>query len=180
MATSFPTSKQMRDIASGNTAGKTAIGYLMPVGAKMTFGAGTATIAGSGTAVKVTSTTAAAGSSNGFTVSTSQRFTADFTGTRLCRVQGRFKVDIATGTDNVVLQIVKNGTTVLKETTAQSITASTDKYFSFNELVELSEDDYIELWAENEDAVVNVTVGAYASMSAATFVPEQGYLLVTG
>jgi L-lactate utilization protein LutC len=180
MATAFPTALQARSIASGNKAGKDLLQELMPVGAKMTYAAGLATIAATDVAVKVVAVTAAAGSSNGFTISTSNRITADFKGTRLCRVQGVFHVDIATGTDMTVLQIVKNGTTVLKETAAQNITAATDLYFEFNELVELSEDDYIELWAENEDAIVNVITNAYAGMVGASATPENGFLLVVG
>lgn len=183
MATTYNeiTNEEARDISSGNVTGRDALRtmglQLMPVGAKMSLGAGTATVAGAGTAVKITSTTAKVGTANGFTVATTQKITADFVGTRLVRLQAVLQADIATGTDSVTFHIYKNGASVF-ETAAQSITSATPKLFEIDHMFEMSEDDYVEIYAENEDAIVNVTVGAYTTRVDTA--PADGYVIITG
>lgn len=183
MATSYTdiTNDEARDVASGGVAGRDALRtmgeQLMPVGAKMSLQAGTATVGAGGTAVKLTATTAKVGTSNGFTVATTQKITADFVGTRLVRLQAVLQADIATGTDNVTFHIYKNGSSVF-ETAAQSITSATPKLFEIDHLFEMSENDYVEIYAENEDAAVNVTTGAYTTR--ADTAPADGYVIITG
>ena len=175
------TNEEARDIASANTAGRDALRamglQLMPVGAKMSLGAGTATVATLGVPVKLTSTTAEVGDSNGFTVAVTQRITADFVGTRLIRVQAIVFADIATGTDTINFHIYKNGTSVF-ESAANSVASTTDEYFEIDTFIEMSEDDYIEIYAENEDATANITTAAYTERVDSTI--SSGYVIVSG
>ncbi len=177
MAVDIVTEKLARDVAAGHNP-QILEDLLAAVGGEITFGAGTATIASAGVAVKVASTTAAKGSSHKMTLATNNRMTADWKGTRLVRVQGRFDVDVASGADALVLQIVKNGATVMFETAAQTVTAATLKQFDIDVLIEMSNGDYIELYAENEDTTANVTTAA--ASEALDTVPAHGFLRVTG
>lgn len=174
------TNDEAREIAAGGQTGRDTLRTmgqeLLGCGAKMTLGAGTATVATMGVPVKLASTTAEAGSSNGFTVATTQRITAAFKGTRLVRVQAVLLADLETGTDAINFHIFKNGVSVF-ESAANSVASETDEYFEIDAFIEMSEDDYIEIYAENEDATANITTTAYAERVNTT--PSHGYVIVS-
>jgi hypothetical protein len=130
-----------------------------PRGGEWTCAALLTSGAAAGTAVKLDGVTAAKGDSNGFTVGTDQTITATFTGTRLCRVHCILDIDIATGTDNVTLHVFVGGVSAF-EPAAISVTSSTLELFEIDVLLEIANGDTIEIYAENEDAAVEVDAAA--------------------
>lgn len=144
--------------------------------AEVTFAAGTATVASAGTAVKLVAVTTQKGAASGFTVGTDNTLTTAKPGLRRYRVWGRFLVDIASGTDNVTLHVFVGAASAF-ETAAQAITAATAKLFEIDVVLEIDDAQAIEIYAENEDAVVNVTTAAYAERVDTT--PAHGFLRVS-
>lgn len=136
-------------------------GNPLPVGCDMKFGTGLATVAAAGTAVKLVSTTSQRGDANGFTVGTDNTITATFLGTKLCHFRGIFFTDIASGTDNVTYHIYINSVSAF-ETLANSIATTVDELMELNVLLNVTAGDVIELFAENEDEIVNITTAAYS------------------
>lgn len=176
MATSYPTASQARSIASGNKTGKELLQQLMPVGAKLNFAAGTTGTVVQSVAKKVVAVTSnGAPASNGFTIGTDNKLTYIGKGTRLVRVMGLFNVDVGTGTCTVNLEIWENGV-LAKAFGTQSVTAASKKLFEVNTLIEMSEGDYIELYAKNGSSTAAVTVDAFTDRAAT--VPEHGFLSV--
>lgn len=160
--------------------GSTAGGTLVPegqVGAEVTFAAGLATVASLGVAVKLVAVTAAKGNAAGFTVGTDNTLTATFTGTRLCRIYGRFDVDNETAADNITLHVFVGGASAF-ETAAQAVTAATPKQYEIDVLLNIANGDTIEIYAENEDTTSNVDT--IAASEALDLVPAHGFLQVTG
>jgi hypothetical protein len=130
-----------------------------PMGGEWTCAALLTSGAAAGTAVKLDGVTAAKGDANGFTIGTDQTITATFYGTRLCRVHCILDIDIATGTDNVTLHVFVGGVSVF-ETAAISVVSSTLELFEIDVLLEIANGDTIEIYAENEDAAVEVDAAA--------------------
>lgn len=143
--------------------------------AEVTFAAGTATVASAGAAVKVVATTTQKGAASGFTVGTDNTLTPTKPGFRRYHVHGIFDVDIASGTDNVTLHVFVDGASAF-ETASQNITSGTPQLFEVDVILEIGDGEDIELYAENEDAVVNVSVAASAERVDTT--PAHGFLRV--
>ena len=145
------------------------------VGAEVTYAAGLATVASADVAVKVVATTTAKGDAVGFTVGTDNTLTATFEGTRLCRVRGRFDVDVASGADALTLHVYVAGASVF-ETASQSVTALTLKQFEIDVLLNVANGETIEIYAENEDTTANIVTAA--ASEALDVVPAHGFLQV--
>ncbi len=175
----------MREGASGAAQGG------VMVGVKAKLAVGLATIATGGVAVKNTANYTLHGAAGatlkdkGFTVNTTDdRIDVDFIGTKYCLIQGKFSLDVASGTDALVIQVVKNASVVLFESASQSQTAGTPLLFTFDFYDTLSNGDYVELYCENEDATANIAVAVYAEASglvtSGDAVTESGYMQITG
>jgi hypothetical protein len=158
--------------------GVTAGGLVLDAAAaaEVTFAAGLATVATLGVPVKVVAVTTAKGDASGFTVGTDNTLTATFVGTKLCRVYGRFDVDVAAAADALTLHVFVNGASAF-ETAAQTVTALTLKQFEIDVLLEITGGDTIEIYGENEDTTANIITAA--ASEALDLVPAHGFLQVT-
>lgn len=149
----------------------------LPAMGGATYAAGLGTVATLGVAVKLVAVTTAKGNASLVTVGTDNTFTAAFTDARVLRVQGRFDVDVASGTDNLTMHIFVNGASVF-ETAAQSVAAATLKLFEFDVLLTVAATETIEIYVENEDTTANITSAAYSDRL--DLVPSHGWVQITG
>lgn len=117
------------------------------------------TISTAGTAVKAAGTTAERGTAYGFTVDTDNQIHYDLRPTRQFTAYVKASVDVASGTDDLSVQLVKNGSTVVAEKTV-NVTSGTPGEVEFVTPVVLSVADYLELHVVNEDTTENVTLTA--------------------
>jgi hypothetical protein len=128
-------------------------------GAFRVSSAAATTISGAGTAVKMAGTTAAAGDTVGVTVAVSNRITWNDRKPGLVNVYAEGLIDVASGTDAVIVHIFKNGVAVtgaaLKSET-KTVTAASDLAWTISGCVEMDQGDYLELWLENVDATANL------------------------
>lgn len=116
------------------------------------------TIGGATTPVKAAGTTAAVGSVKGFTVATTNRLTCNERAEASYLVVVNGALDIAAATDAVTLHLYKNGAAVAGAERTVTVTAGSPLAVNFSAVVSLKTGDYLELWVENEDAAVNITV----------------------
>lgn len=149
-----------------NTADMPLSAKEVPLGGsyKVTASAAT-TIGGATTPAKAAGTTAAVGASKGFTVATTNRITCNERAEALYLAVVNAALDIAAATDAVTLHLYKNGAAVAGAERTVTVTAGTPLAVNFSSVVSLKTGDYLELWVENEDAAVNITVTeAYVSV----------------
>ena len=86
-------------------------------------------------------------------------------------------MDVAAGTDNATLHVFVNSVSAF-ETNSQSITAAARKNFQIDILLDLTNGDVVEIYAENEDTTANLD--ASSGSQGADVLPPHGFLIVTG
>lgn len=124
------------------------------------------TISGGGTAVKMAGTTTATGALN-FTHADNK---LTYTGTPTSRffVIATVSVSVASGADNVSVQIYKDGSLITgAEQRANTSTSAAVANVVVAIDTTLATNSYLEIWLENEDATANITA-------------HQGYMFVLG
>jgi hypothetical protein len=109
--------------------------------------------------------------------------TANFKGTRACRISFAFQVDVATGADTIGVTVLVNDVANITLTKGAAVTALTPGFLRAEALVELSEGDVVTLQAFNADTDEDVTLlaaddGSNADATAAIF--EHGYIKIEG
>lgn len=122
------------------------------------------------TPVKASGTTTLNGNSRGFDMPVDNRLRYTGTAPVLCKVHAGMSITAAGNNKLMSIYIAKNG--VVDETTEQSrfISVGSDKGVLFvGGLIPLSQNDYIEIWIENETDNVNATIDLMV-MSAAAWV----------
>ena len=121
-------------------------------------------ISSGGTAVKMAGTTTAISSTN-FTHSNNKLL---YSGTPTSRffVTVTVTLDVATGTDNLSVQIFKNGSLITGAESRTTNTAGLPNNVTVITDVSLATNDYLEIYVENEDTTENidVTEGSMAIM----------------
>lgn len=129
---------------------------------------GTAAVGVAGTYVKVStaSSTTSARAEN-FTISTDNRATYTGTTTQTFKVIYTLTTSTAANNELVGLKIAKNGTVLDATLVNRFVATATDEgAVTVQGFIELAENDYVELWATNEDGTDNVYI-------------EHGYCTIT-
>jgi hypothetical protein len=117
----------------------------------------TTTISGSGTPTKV-NTTSILGGARGF-LHTDNRltYTATTTG-QTFEIMGTVSGEAASGSQSAEFYIYKNGTTQVPATSSETEFTSSQRSLSITGTLSLGENDYIELWAQNNTSNKNLEV----------------------
>ena len=116
-------------------------------------------ISSAGVAVKALGTTAEVVSSSDVTVSVGNRLTYTAAPTIKAKVTASLSMQCAANSKNLAISFAKNGTQIANSVINRKVGTGTDTgAAALQTTVELAQNDYIELFVQNDDDTNNVTI----------------------
>ena len=117
------------------------------------------TVAAVDTPVKASGTTASVAASSDVTVATTNRLTYTGAPTLSAKVWANITMTAAANNKLVSLHIAKNGSVIASAEMRRTVGTGADYgNMGTHTIVSLAQNDYVEIWVENETDAVNITV----------------------